>query len=49
MLLLPQEDDIAKTVAAYAGLQQWGTLQVVITCIIYADLFDFEYRYTDFV
>ena len=30
MLLLPQEDDIAKTVAAYAGLQQWGTLQVIL-------------------
>ena len=29
MLLLPQENDIAKTVAAYAGLKQWGTLQVI--------------------
>ncbi|XP_028412998.1 uncharacterized protein LOC114535870 [Dendronephthya gigantea] len=27
MLLLPQENDIARTVAAYAGLKQWGTLQ----------------------
>jgi hypothetical protein len=29
MLLLPQENDIARTVAAYAGLKQWGTLQVI--------------------
>ena len=28
MLLLPQENDLAKTVAAYAGLKQWGALQV---------------------
>jgi hypothetical protein len=32
MLLLPQENDIARTVAAYAGLKQWGTLQVIFEC-----------------
>ena len=35
MLLLPQENDIAKTVAAYAGLKQWGTLQVIcLSCLL---------------